>query len=700
MALSVGRLSRLWARLALEVRKPGEAMKLNNKSVLICDCDGSMPLDGKAIGRACGGEALPVSRQLCRDQIDRFLDAARSGEPLLVACTQEAAAFTESLEESGLETDVGFVNIRETAGWSVDAKAASPKIAALLAEAALDAPDVPTVEMVSSGICLVYGPGSVAQDAARQLNDRMTVSLLYSDVGDASPLGAMDLLSSTGRIVGARGHLGEFEVSVDGYAAVDPSSRSEFFVGRASNGAAARCDVILDLSGGVPMFPSPERRDGYLRADPADAVAVQKAIFDVADLIGEFEKPRYVVFKQDLCAHSRSQITGCTRCLDVCPASAIMPNGDFVEIDPYLCGGCGSCNAVCPTQASSYTAPSDQYLLQRTRTLLETYRSAGGKAPVLMFHAEDHGRDILEASARFGQGLPARVIPVAVRQSTQLNAETLLSSLAFGAERIVVLVSGARRSELDGLAQQIGLSEAMMTGIGYDSGRVGVLVEDDPDALEAYLSKLPKPGKENESPAGFLPQSEKRANLRMASDHLFRQAPSPVESVALPPGSAFGTLNIDVEGCTLCLSCVGACPTNALMDNPDRPQLSFQESACIQCGLCKSTCPEQVIALEPRFRFGEGANERTTVKEEDPFECISCGKPFAAKSTIEKMLETLGGKHWMFEGAGADRLKMCEDCRVEAVFTDAPHLASGQRPMPRTTDDYLAARDKGEEELD
>lgn len=673
-------------------------MKLNDKTVLICDCGGTMPLDGSAIAKACGAEKSSVARSLCRDQIGDFLQEAQSGAPLLVACTQEATAFQETLEGAGLETPVGFVNIRETAGWSGEARQATPKIAALLAEAALDAPDVATVEMASTGICLVYGPGALAQDAARQLDPRMTVSLLYSEIGDASPLGGMDLLSSTGRIVGARGHLGEFEVSVDGYTAVDPSSRNEFSLGRASNGAAAQCDVILDLSGGAPLFPSHERRDGYLRADPRDPVAVQKAVFAAADLVGDFEKPRYVTYRQDLCAHSRSRITGCSRCLDVCPASAIQPDGDTVAIDPYLCGGCGSCNSVCPTQAASYAYPSDQFLLQRTRTLVSTYLGAGGRAPVLLFHAQDHGGALLEASARFGKGLPARVLPVEIQQPTQLNAETLISALSYGAERIVILVSRARQAELDGLAQQAGLSEAIMTGIGYDSGSVHVLVEDDPEALEAFLSELPSPAKETREAAGFLPQPEKRANLRMASDHLFRQAPGPVETVTLPPGSAYGALNIDAENCTLCLSCVGACPTNALMDNPDRPQLSFQESACIQCGLCKSTCPESVIALEPRFRFGEGANERVVVKEEEPFECISCGKPFAAKSTIEKMLETLGGKHWMFEGAGADRLKMCEDCRVEAVFTEAPQLASGQRPMPRTTDDYLSARDRGEEE--
>lgn len=675
-------------------------MKLGESTVLVCDCAGTMPLDGAEIASACGAESCAVSRLLCRDQIGKVAAAARSGGDLIIACTQEGAAFSEAIEDAGLDTAPTLVNIRETAGWSKEAGSATPKIAALLKEAALRAPDVPTVEMPSSGICLVYGAGQTAVDAARQLDGRMTVSLMLTDAEDLLPIGMMDLMTATGRIAAAHGHLGDFEISVDSYAPLNPASRDALSFGHGTNGAAAKCDVILDLSGRSPLFPSHERRDGYLRADPSDPVAVQKAIFAASDLVGEFEKPRYVAFQSGLCAHSRSRITGCTRCLDVCPAAAIQPDGDAVAIDPYLCGGCGSCNSVCPTQAASYAYPSDQFQAERTRTLLSTYLSNGGKRPVLVVHATEHGTGLIDACARFGRGLPARAIPFSVHETTAINAEFLLTAFAYGAERIVLLAGEKRRAELDGLAQQAGLAESILTGLGYDSGLVEVLVSDDPDTLEAALWDARKPKRAVTNAASFLPQPEKRTNMRLATDHLRKHAPDPTDHVALPPGSAFGRLRIDAENCTLCLSCVGACPTNALTDNPDRPQLAFQESACIQCGLCKNTCPEKVIALEPRYRFGEGANEREIVKEEEPFECISCGKPFAAKSTIDKMIATLGGKHWMFQGAGADRLKMCEDCRVQAVFNEEPHLAGGGRPMPRTTDDYLAARDRGEEDLD
>ena len=62
--------------------------------------------------------------------------------------------------------------------------------------------------------------------------------------------------------------------------------------------------------------------------------------------------------------------------------------------------------------------------------------------------------------------------------------------------------------------------------------------------------------------------------------------------ISLPNGAPYGRVAIDKEHCTVCLTCVSACPAGALQDNPDAPQLLFREDACLQCGICVSTCPE------------------------------------------------------------------------------------------------------------
>ena len=69
----------------------------------------------------------------------------------------------------------------------------------------------------------------------------------------------------------------------------------------------SRCDIVLDLSGGTPLFSAHDLRDGYLRADPGDPAAVLRAVLKARDLVGTFDKPRYITFTEDLCAHSRSQ---------------------------------------------------------------------------------------------------------------------------------------------------------------------------------------------------------------------------------------------------------------------------------------------------------------------------------------------------------------------------------------------------------
>ena len=602
------------------------------------------------------------------------------------------------MAETGLSTAARYVNIRENAGWSAESGDAAPKMAALLAAAQVPVPDVATVDVVSGGVCLVYGPGDVAMEVGRLLHGRLNVAILMTDPGEAAPQGAMDMMIASGVIAGARGHIGDFEINVNGYSQVRPSARAALDFGLKQDGAAAKCDLIVDLSGRAPLFPSHERRDGYYRIDPADRPAMFRTLLDVADMVGEFEKPRYVTFQESLCAHSRSRISGCTRCLDVCPASAIQPNGDHVSIDPYLCGGCGACNSVCPTGAADYAAPSTAALLGRLKRLLATYLETGGRDPVLLVHDPRHGASLIEAMARYGRGLPASVLPFEVNEITQIGVDFLLPALAYGAVRVILLGPSGKAAEIDGLAAQTAVAETLVSGLGYDSGRTTVLLEDDPDRVEEVLYGLSGAAGMG-TPATFNPQAEKRTNIRSAALHLHAGAADPVDRLLLPPGAPFGAVAVDVDGCTLCLSCVSACPTGALTDNPDLPQLGFQESACIQCGLCKSTCPEKVITLEPRFSFTPDAAERQVVKEEEPFECISCGKPFAPKSTIEKMVEQLAGKHWMFQGEGADRLKMCEDCRVVSQFdeTDGP-MAFGERPRPRTTDDYLAERETDSKE--
>jgi ferredoxin len=661
------------------------------RTILVCSCDDTMPLDTGALARACRGAEVKAAHQLCRAELDKFRSAAAAGEPLTVACTQEAALFAEAAGD-GAGT-MSFVNIRETAGWSDEAAKAGPKMAALLAAAAEPLPEVPFISLSSEGVALIYGRDERAIEAGKLLADHLDVTVLITRPNGLAPPRATEFPVVQGTIKSAKGHLGAFEIVVDGYAQPAPSSRGALSFGPGRDGAVSRCDLVLDLSGGAPLFSAHDLRDGYLRADPNDAAAMLRAVLKARDLVGTFDKPRYVTFTQDLCAHSRSRIVGCHRCLDLCPTGAITPAGDHVAIDAHVCAGCGQCAAVCPTGAASYALPPADALMRKLRVLLATYRDAGGSHPIVLLHDESHGAELIDALARHGDGLPANVLPLAVNEVTQIGLEVVAAAFAYGASGLRFLLRARPRYDVAGLAKTIALAEPILSGLGFGAGRVAAIETDDPDALGSTLRAI-APAEPAPCPASFAPAGGKRDVLRLALRELQRAAPAPVDVVPLPEGAPFGLVELNVEGCTLCLACVSACPTGALLADSERPMLRFAEDACVQCGLCKATCPEKVISLRPQLDFRAATALARVLKEEEPFACVRCGKPFGVKSTIERVAAKLEGKHWMFKGSARrlDVIKMCEDCRVVAMSETDFDPYGAPRPNPRTTEDYLRER--------
>ena len=665
------------------------------RNILICSCDDSMPLDGAAVHKACPDTVVVEGRQLCRAELEVFRKAAAGGGDIVVACTQEAPLFAEVAGEIESAGSLSFVNIRETAGWSKNAKAAGPKMAALIAAAAEPTPDFPFVSMDSEGVTLIYGRDEKAIEAAELLKDHLDVTVLIKEPSEVAPARVTEFPVVRGAIRTAKGHLGAFELTVDDYAVPLPSSRGALVFGAARNGAVSKCDIIIDLSGDAPLFAAADLRDGYLRADAGDAAAVLRAVLKARDLTGTFDKPRYITFHEDLCAHSRSKIVGCHRCLDLCPTGAIAPAGDHVVIDAQICAGCGQCAAACPTGAAAYALPPADTLLRKLRALLSAYREAGGKNAVVLFHDADHGGALIDALARFGDGLPPNVLPLEINEVTQVGLEAIAAAFAYGASAVRFALRAKPRHDVAGLAKTLALSEPILAGVGFAGARVATIETDDPDALGATLRAIPAMDSAAKS-ASFAAIGGKREVLRLALREMHAVAPAPVDVIALPEGAPFGAVEVTVEGCTLCLSCVSACPTGALSDDPERPTLRFAEDACVQCGLCKATCPEKVIALKPQLDFRAATAMSRVIKQEPPFECIRCGKPFGVRSSVERVVAKLEGKHWMFKDSKPrlDVIKMCEDCRV-VVMAEQQFDPTGApaRPNVRTTDDYLRERD-------
>ncbi|NNE52284.1 MAG: 4Fe-4S binding protein, partial [Sulfitobacter sp.] len=320
------------------------------RKLVLCDCMGSQSPDAKVISSASGMTCSRIYTSLCLDQID---DAARemAEDEVIIACQQERPRFEALAAELGIP-EPGFVDLRDRAGWGEGP--AAPKMAALAAEAVLPLEMGRALDVVSEGTCLILG-GSAAVEAAAQLCDTLAVTVLLDDAALVPEDRRFDCV--LGQLRQASGALGAFEVKIDALQQLVPGGRGGFDFTAPQDGALSECDIILDLTGGTPLFPAPEKREGYLRADPSHAPSVARAVFEAAHLVGTFEKPLHIRLETSLCAHSRAEQPACSNCLNVCPTGAITSAGEHVAVDPMICAGCGSCSAVCPSGAISYDAP-------------------------------------------------------------------------------------------------------------------------------------------------------------------------------------------------------------------------------------------------------------------------------------------------------------------------------------------------------
>ena len=675
-----------------------------------------MPLDPKGLGAALD-ETLTLHSTLCRREAAAFQQALGQGDDVVVACTQEARLFGEIAEQTeGVQAvPIRFVNIRETGGWSKDASKAMPKMAALLAAARLPDPEpVPTVTYKSAGRLLIIGALDAAERAADLLADTLDVSIFSTGSGADGGMQERRYPVLTGRIESLTGWLGAFELKRQTNNPIDldlctrcnaciaacPENAIGFDYQIDSNlctshrvcvqacGVAGAIDftrepqaesetfdLVLDLRS-TPAFSQHAKPQGYFLWDGHDP----RTLIELRGLVGEFEKPKFFTYKQKLCAHSRNEKTGCNACIEVCSASAISSEKDRqqIKVNPNLCVGCGACTTVCPSGALSFAYPRASEQGVKFKTLLSAYQRAGGREPALLLHSQQAGARLIGELGRAARvdpdvrGVPARVMPVPLWHTASLGLEVWLSAVAYGARNVWVLMTGEEAPQyLDAVRAQMNVAQAILTGLGYTGEHFRLLhARDARDLAELDAALQAAPAQGVGKTASFAVQADKRATLELALDHLIEQAPGKPELIPLPAqGSPLGALAINKDACTMCLSCVNACPASALQDNPNAPQLKFIEKNCVQCGLCVKTCPEQALSLVPQLRLTPQRKEAVVINEMQPYACVRCGKPFGTLKAIEAMLGKLAG-HAMFQGEALERLKMCGDCRVIDIYSN------------------------------
>lgn len=515
----------------------------------------------------------------------------------------------------------------------------------------------PTVSYSTEGHVLIVGAEDLARLAAGRLSSMASRVILATDdisnqdeahlerVMNAAP----EVESFYNKLVSIKGFLGQYQVTVEQNGT--QAALSTVAIRR------PHFDIVLDLSIepaiNLEMLPP-----GYFHVGQ-DEAKLDDALVQIPELVGQFDKPRYVKVNADLCAHNRNGLSGCNRCLNFCPADAIQSVEKKIEIDPYLCHGAGSCTNACPTGAISYDLPTPQALHSFLGKLVSRFREEAQEAPVILFHDQNQGQTLINDE------LPGEVLPVALEEITVASMDHWFAALAWGAREVLVLNTQATAPTLTAMLKgEIELASRILTEMGQPV-RVRLIDEAELAALTPSLDiSLDWPVI---VPAAFTATS-KRETLYAAIDHLNAQAGGVTNVV--PMGNVpFGKVTVREASCTLCMSCVAICPTAALKDGGDEPKLLFTEQDCVQCGLCEAACPEKVISLSAQVNFDPESRQAARVlKEEKPFECVRCGAPFATQSMVHRMLDMVG-MHSAFS-ANIERLKMCGDCRVKDMFED------------------------------
>ena len=668
-----------------------------------------MPLDaaaGAQLGAALGTGALPIATELCRREVGAYMSSLDGVDDVVVACTQERALFAEIAQQKNSVAPLRFVNIRETGGWGAQSKNALPKMAALLAAAALPDPEpVPTVDYQSAGHVLIVGPADRALSWAKRLGSQLDVSVLLTGNAAGEIPQNREFPCFSGDRVAITGWLGAFTVkwqqanpidletctrcnacidvcpenAIDLMYQIDLSkckSHRDCVKACGTIGAidftriaterSSEFDLIFDLSD-VALLSLHQPPQGYFSPGASIDKQMDEAL-KLTQMVGEFSKPKFFLYKEKLCAHGRNGKIGCTSCIDVCSAEAVSHNGNLIKVNPNLCVGCGACTTVCPSGALAYAYPRTTDTGTRVKTMLNTYAKAGGVEPMLLLHNQEQGAAMVSELGRLAQaggklqGMPARVIPLELHHAASTGIDIWLAAITYGATHVAILTTTQDAPQyVQALTQQIDIAQTILSGLGYEGVHLSLLQATSAAQLDAALAAI-KPAQVPSKRGLFNVAADKRNTLELAIDHLKSFAPLKPDEITLPAGSPYGMVIVNKDACTLCMSCVGACPESALTDNANSPQLRFIEKNCVQCGLCEKTCPENAITLAPRLLLTDAVKELQVLYEAEPYHCISCQKPFGTAKMIENMLSKLS-LHGAFSG-NIDRLKMCSDCRV------------------------------------
>lgn len=509
-------------------------------------------------------------------------------------------------------------------------------------------PQVERVSYQSAGVCLIFGPVERVSTALNSL----PAGLKAITFSNQTPEPYDSRLNYVGEIVKIEGHLGTYRAQV-------MAAGLALDIGSLSINKNGLYDLILDLND-TPLLQQEVLPPGYEHFGHNSAQDIARILDKLALQTGTLYKPRYYFYNESICAHERQNITGCSRCLENCPAAAIqISNEHQIEINSYLCQGCGTCTQSCPGGALSYSYPDRKTMLLRSRQLLESFSLLSQEPANILFY-EDSLKENNHLPALL-QEIPANVLPFPVHSIAATGMEIWLTLLTSGAASVYLLHPAITTDTVNSsLLNEVQSAQTFLLSFGIEAERIKIINAIELQTLDSQkFQSLPIVNNNNDW------TNDKRALLIQALEYLL--VISGKKEITCSPNEkcGLGDLKLDKSRCTLCQSCVHLCPMSAL--SGDTSQLNFKQTACIQCGICVDSCPEHALKLNTVFHFDNGHASRVLFESKNRARCIHCGKAFAEQRLVDKSIELLE-KLPSFQSKQVDLLHMCSDCRQQEAM--------------------------------
>ncbi|EPD8510175.1 4Fe-4S dicluster domain-containing protein [Campylobacter upsaliensis] len=353
----------------------------------------------------------------------------------------------------------------------------------------------------------------------------------------------------------------------------------------------------------------------------------------------------FITYNSSVCQYHKRRSEHCAKCAEICPTTAILKDDEerILEFSQIDCLGCGGCVSVCPSGSLDY-APMNRDSFFK---MLDFVR--GSKICII-----PKKMPLEHLNLNLSEG----VLPFMIEGEKWLSNLHFLSLLQSSGANLVFYTDFVSR----GSAEAIELLNAVFE---RKFGKKAVLVAKDEKELELALKELEFIEGLNFSFHNNTPTN--RENFAVRLRHLINDENLGV--VESGEWLRYGDLRLNVDTCTLCLACVGACNVGALVADSKENALKFNPSLCTTCGYCEASCAEKdTLKLERSgLRLEKSYFDFRTLTKDELFACVECGKEFATKKAVEKIASLMRDK-FANDEAKLKSLYCCADCKAKVML--------------------------------